>query len=262
MSEENLRERAETAATVLFRIHLSVFSLSRKRQDRRREREEREREREETEKRKRRGQTKIKALLDEQARDESSRLEPLVASRTFLLQVSSILKLQNSNSNSPRAVEEHPRDAGIKGDAHGQLNQPRRAEEGPGRGHGGEPKKEEGRRPVLSFFLECCRPIDASEMGKHANARGLRPLFLLAKRTLRINFKRINHREKEWMKKVPPRGHTTFEIQRKKRGLECNLGARGGGAQNGAAAFRFPARYSRAGPCATTPRLFLCSSLE
>jgi len=41
----------------------------------------------------------------------------------------------------PRAVKEHPRDSGIESDAHGQLDQPRRAEERAGRRRHSEGRK-------------------------------------------------------------------------------------------------------------------------
>ena len=139
-----------------------VLSLSLSLKEREREREYRQRERkgdEEKERKKereknRREKTKRRAKSSRRSSPRSS----LGLSRPLGLSLSCFnsRKIKN-NAFLPRAVKEHPRDSGIEGDADGELDQPRRAEEGPGGRHSWR-GTDDG---LLSFFLrERERKID------------------------------------------------------------------------------------------------------
>lgn len=100
-------------------------------------------------------------------------------------------------------------------------------------------------------------------MRKDAKARGPHSLFLFAKCTSRTILKHIDHREKEWTKRVPRSGRTTVDRKAKNVRTRVHLGARGGGARNGAAAafFDFPSLLPQ--PLRNPrPPLPLYSSLE
>ena len=93
------------------------------------------------------------------------------ASRTFE-RASLNFEKKKKRQFLPRAVKEHPRDSGIEGDADGQLDQPRRAEEGPGGRH--SEMKGEGRKRRPVFLREREREsIDERAEKRRANPNSL-----------------------------------------------------------------------------------------
>lgn len=158
-------------------------SLVREEEGRKRKRE-RERKTENRREKKLRAKSSRRSLLLPSLPRPLSRLSrpSRYASRTF---ESSLFNFEKRKKLQclPRAVKEHPRDSGIEGDADGQLDQPRRAEEGAGGRHSNERERDGS---LLSFLFSERESIDERAREKKASQFApLPPLFVLAKRASR-----------------------------------------------------------------------------